>query len=1231
YVLGRVVATGNGISYEIRDNGGEFFAVDPINGTVTLKKLLDFETEIEIKSIVYVTDANGQSASRDCKVFVIDVNDNAPVFTDTAIFRTISEDERPGFVVTLISVTDLDTVNLQLQVNCGGNTTLFQDACDTFRLVVADRTNKYWNGSLVLNKALDFETRNAYNIRLIAFDGRFYVSIEVHVEIQDVNDAPPKWSYVGPKSIYEEDPVSTPYQAVKAIDGDLTNPREIRYEMCTAVNEFQVDNISGVISNAKRLDYDGTEHERGVPYDICIRAREVINIVTGQMGNDSTNTATISVRFFVEDINDNGPKFSEKQYIAYVEENIARGSNIPGLQMTVTDIDSGTYNSFDLRIVNSTNVFGIIPSSDAASSSATIFVIGAIDYETGPKQYIFEVLAIQNFISSTNPKEPTGTATVTVYVLDKNDETPVFDRTSYNETVRETAIPGTFITTIRATDREEGLYGTAGIRYRLYGDNTPPHFQINEVTGVVSVAPCNAPNQPGTAPCIDYERKRNYTLTASATDNLGGSESRTRSVQLFINVLDDNDNDPKIDSIYVRYINEDQMVTINPLLIEPVDPDTVGGPLTFTIRGDQSGLWQVTPMNDSSGRQYGNLTAIRPIKYRDAQYPSGEFNFAVIVEEQQHAATAYVKIIVLDINDNRPQFIPNNYDITIIETTKGDVFVTKVTVSDADAPTTGNGVVDIYIQSGAQGKFTITNVTLIGNEYVADVYTTRDATFNYEIQNIYVMGLIARDRGSPNSLSGTANVTVRIIDDNDKNPRIQPSFQSVSVYENEPVGRSIYQVRATDPDVNNALAYYFTAKEATDGSGDNVSVTKYDFTKLFRIEENTGNVIVNAPLDRDNASRITYDLKVVDINANPMQTGYGTLLIHVLEFNDQAPGFDFYPAYEITIEEELNINSYVQNLNCRDVDDTIAGYTITQDNPRTPLYFSLLPGSGAMIVSDRIDFEKIEQIELTATCTDSGQPPLSNTTRVIVHITNINDNSPIFSQTLYLVTVRENTNGSTLNVTVTARDLDKGDYGVVRYKLNDPYRFFSIDEITGVITIFPNATFDREKAGFLTFQVIAYDSPLNETVRRNNTAQIYVNIEDVNDNCPVFRQPFFVGRVPESADIDTDILDIIATDADEGLNGQLVFTVKNGSGVPAEAENYFAIGLDSGRVFVKANIKDHIGFYNLTIIATDMRGMSPGEQCSREVPIQIEIQQSNNHAPQWIRPPNRDYVIYVLE
>ena len=74
---------------------------------------------------------------------------------------------------------------------------------------------------------------------------------------------------------------------------------------------------------------------------------------------------------------------------------------------------------------------------------------------------------------------------------------------------------------------------------------------------------------PGENPCIDYERKKRYVLTVAATDDGGNTVTgRTRSVQVIVNVLDVNDNPPRPEDSYLRYIYEGNTVTVNPLIIE---------------------------------------------------------------------------------------------------------------------------------------------------------------------------------------------------------------------------------------------------------------------------------------------------------------------------------------------------------------------------------------------------------------------------------------------------------------------------------------------------------------------------------------------------------------------------------------------------------------------------------------------------------------------------------------
>ncbi|KAH9513025.1 hypothetical protein Btru_035621 [Bulinus truncatus] len=238
-----------------------------------------------------------------------------------------------------------------------------------------------------------------------------------------------------------------------------------------------------------------------------------------------------------------------------------------------------------------------------------------------------------------------------------------------------------------------------------------------------------------------------------------------------------------------------------------------------------------------------------------------------------------------------------------------------------------------------------------------------------------------------------------------------------------------------------------------------------------------------------------------------------------------------------------------------------------------------------MIVNERIDFEQIEKIELIARCTDSGQPQLSNTTRVIVNVININDNIPTFRQQVYRKNILEGTYSGPLNLTVSASDGDKEDFGVVRYKMQDPREY------------------DLTVLG------------------------VYVTIEDINDHCPVFNKLYYQGKVPESAGPNTNIIDLIITDADEGANAEIILDIKQGSFNPASGMSLFAVS-NNGHIVVSNSLRAKAGVYNFNVTASDRSLTSP---CTTEVPVEIEIQVSLNDAPVWLKPPNRDFVIYVLE
>lgn len=102
-----------------------------------------------------------------------------------------------------------------------------------------------------------------------------------------------------------------------------------------------------------------------------------------------------------------------------------------------------------------------------------------------------------------------STATVTVTVIDANDNAPSFEKPSYFAVVSEMASTGTLVTTIVAKDRDTGRFGENGIIYQLTGEGSEK-FIVNNRTGTITVNSCETPGQ---LECLDYETKQEYLLS----------------------------------------------------------------------------------------------------------------------------------------------------------------------------------------------------------------------------------------------------------------------------------------------------------------------------------------------------------------------------------------------------------------------------------------------------------------------------------------------------------------------------------------------------------------------------------------------------------------------------------------------------------------------------------------------------------------------------------------------
>lgn len=206
-----------------------------------------------------------------------------------------------------------------------------------------------------------------------------------------------------------------------------------------------------------------------------------------------------------------------------------------------------------------------------------------------------------------------------------------------------------------------------------------------------------------------------------------------------------------------------------------------------------------------------------------------------------------------------------------------------------------------------------------------------------------------------------------------------------------------------------------------------------------------------------------------------------------------------------------------------------------------------------VITQGSLDREDVSAYHLNISASDRGKPSLLSFCLVNITIVDLNDNSPVFSQSLYNATVDENTPAGIEILAVTASDEDQALNGKVVYSFqsNQDSSNFQLNTSSGVIKTKEPLDYDGQGQKSYTFMVYARDQPGSPSFRQTS-AEVVVKIQDVNDNTPNL-QVFCLGKnpaeVPENA-VNKSIASILINDNDDssGPNGQVNVEISNGNG-----------------------------------------------------------------------------------
>ncbi|XP_067104132.1 protocadherin alpha-3-like [Osmerus mordax] len=390
--------------------------------------------------------------------------------------------------------------------------------------------------------------------------------------------------------------------------------------------------------------------------------------------------------------------------------------------------------------------------------------------------------------------------------------------------------------------------------------------------------------------------------------------------------------------------------------------------------------------------------------------------------------------------------------------------------------------------------------------------------------------------------------------------------------------------------------------------------------KYFEVNLKTGVLYVNDMIDREElCGKTTKCFVSVEAVINEPLKLY-RIEINILDVNDNAPFFSE-KVQSLNIAESTLPGVKFALLEASDLDlgkNTVLSYKLSNSEQFSLAVHKGQSVSAELVLQKALDREKQPVIRLTLTAVDGGSPPKSGTSEIIIHVLDINDNTPVFSSSLYKTKIFENLPIGTSVITINATDADDGINSEIVYSLrskgqNTILDTFQIDPKTGTITIKGNVDFEENPA----FEIHAQASDKGQPPMAAH-CKVLVEVVDLNDNAPEIIVTSLLDTVKEDAKLGTAIALVSVLDKDGGKNGIVHCNITNK--VPLKLEtnykNYYYLVVD-GRLD-----RESVSQYNVIITASD-EGSPP---LSSTGIITVQVSDVNDNAPRFLEPVINIYV-----
>nr|XP_060630201.1 protocadherin gamma-A6-like isoform X15 [Anolis sagrei ordinatus] len=343
--------------------------------------------------------------------------------------------------------------------------------------------------------------------------------------------------------------------------------------------------------------------------------------------------------------------------------------------------------------------------------------------------------------------------------------------------------------------------------------------------------------------------------------------------------------------------------------------------------------------------------------------------------------------------------------------------------------------------------------------------------------------------------------------------------------------------------------------------------------------------------------------------------------VEITDINDNAPQFRS-KDWKMKISEAATLAERFLLPKAQDPDlgiNSVQDYELTGSN-----HFSLEVQRGEngvrqaeLVLEKPLDREEQLAYDLILTATDGGDPVKSGTLQIHIIVLDANDNVPVFSQSIYEVSIKENIPKGSTVATIRATDPDDGINGEVKYSFqeitNIASQIFQLDNTTGDIILAGNL--DYEESSFYEFEVQAMDGG-----GLSDRSKVLVFVSDLNDNEPELTLTFAISSIPENSPIGTTVAILNVRDRDSGVNGQVTCSIP--SNLPFQLkktqDDFYTL------VTERRLDREEVAIYNITITAVD----EGTPTLSASEIISLKVLDTNDNPPLFVKS---SYTSYLLE